>query len=484
MSGTFDLMNSPDISQERNQPELYFERVRFEPQNTMIKLRTKDGSYSAPVLTALFVIFFLILAAHSLVIAGAYILLCLWTLLGPRQAIQALSLNYIIIFLNPGIFHPPGAMGILRWLILFLAGLRVLPAASSSAWRYILPLVLFLAVVTALAGITSNQFMVSFLKVTIFSYTAATVLAAYDSIGEPDRENLKVWFLSLTAAVVVLSLPTLVLGAAYLGAGFRGIFTHCQLFGTFLAPPASYLFARLLLRKGPHSPWLWVLGALYTAMIVLSRARTGMLALLLGLVATMVFGIFTSRREIMQLVPAGTLLKVGASIAFIIILVSASSVFSKRVEGFWLKGDEGKSVEQAFYSSRGAGMAWQWKHFIQQPLTGHGFGVDVGHFNPKNTVTFMGIPIASPVEKGFLPVAVLEEIGLVGLAAFIPFFVILILGALGQRDIGLIAMCLSCLLINMGEAVFFSPGFLGGYLWLLIGLSTAAGRQPKVEHET
>ncbi len=464
-----------------NQPELYFERVRFEPQNTMIKLRTKDGSYSAPVLAALFVIFLLALAIHSLVIAGASILLCLWTLFGPRQAIQALSLNYIILFLNPGIFHHPAELGILRWLILFLAGLRVLPAASSSAWRYIFPLVLFLLVVTALAGITSRDFIVSFLKVTIFSYTAATVLTAYDSISEKDREQLKVWFLSLTAVVVVLSLPTIVLSVAYKGAGFQGIFTHPQTFGTFLAPSASYLFARLLLHKGPHSRWLWVLGTICTAMIVLSRARTGMLAILLGLAATMVFGIFTSRREIMQLVPGSTLLKVGASIAVLIILVAASSVFSKRVEGFWLKGEKGKSVEQAFYSSRGAGMAWQWKHFLQQPLTGIGFGVDVGRIDPRNTVTFLGIPVSASVEKGFLPVAVLEEIGLIGLAVFIPFFLLLILGTFSQRDIGLIAMCLSCLLINIGEAVFFSPGYLGGYLWLLIGLSTARGAE--VQHE-
>jgi len=450
----------------------------------MIKLRTQDGSYSVPVLTALFIVFLLILAAHSLVVLGAYILLCLWTLLGPRQAIQALSLNYIIIFLNPAIFHLPGAMGILRWLILLLAGLRVLPAASASAWRYIFPLVLFLVVVTALASITSQLFLVSFLKVTIFSYTAATVLAAFDSIGEQDRENLKAWFLSLTAAVVVLSLPTLVLSAAFWGGGFRGIFTHCQLFGTFLAPTASYVFARLLLHKGPHNRWQWVFVVVCLVMIVLSRARTGMLSLLLGLGATMAFGSCSSRREVMQLVPARTLLKVGAYTVLIIILVVTSSVFSKRVEGFWLKGEENKDVAQAFYNSRGAGIAWQWKHFLEQPLTGHGFGVAVGRSDPKNTATFMGIPIASPTEKGFLPVAVLEEIGLVGLAVFIPFLVLLILGALGQRDIGLIAMCLSCLLINMGEAVFFSPGYLGGYLWLLIGLSTAADREPQAKYET
>jgi hypothetical protein len=458
-----------------------FEGFGFEPRKTMIKLRAQDGSYSVPVLVALFIIFFLIMATHSFVIGAASILLCLWTLIGPMQAIQALSLNYMILFLNPAIFHRPGMMEILRWLILLVAGLRVLPAAPSRAWRFIFPLVLFCLVVTALAGITSPMFLVSFLKVGIFSWSVAAVLAAYNSIEERDREQLAVWFVSLTITVALLSIPTLVLGTAYTGAGFKGIFTHPQTFGTFLAPAAGYLFARLLLQQGPHPRWQWGAGFLCLAMMVLSRARTSMLALLIGLGATMIFGLFSSRREEMQLASASKLLKVAASIALIIILVAASSAVSKSVEEFWLKGGQGKDLEEAFYKSRGAGAEWQWKRFLDRPVTGNGFGIDVGHRNPKGATTLFGIPIASPTEKGFLPVAILEEIGLVGMAFFIPFFLLLILGALGQKDIGLIAMCFCSLLINIGEAVFFSLGFLGGYLWLLIGLSTAKGRETPSE---
>ncbi|MGO9376408.1 MAG: hypothetical protein ACLQBD_30530 [Syntrophobacteraceae bacterium] len=450
----------------------------------MIKLRAQDGSYSVPILTALFVIFLLILAAHSLVITGAYIILCLWTLLGPKQAIQALSLNYTILLLNPAVFHLPVEAGVFRWLILFIAGLRVLPTASSRTLRYLIPLVLFFLAVTALASVTSPIFLISFLKVMIFSYYAATVLTAFDTMDERSREQLKVWFFCLPVAWVLLSLPLLALGSGYLATGFRGIFNHPQAFGTALAPAAAYLFARLILCKGPHSPWLWVLGTIYTAMIVLSRARTGMLALLLGLGATMVFGLCSSRRELMQLAPARTLLKVGASTAFIIILLATSSVFSKRVEGFWLKGENEKSVERALYNSRGAAAIQHWERFLEKPLTGHGFGIDLAHGSGKNVGTFLGIPISAPTEQGFLPIAILEEVGLVGMAFLVPFLVFLVQGALAQQDVRLIAMFFTCLFINAGEAVFFSPGQLGGYLWLLIGLSTAAGRRLQAEHET
>jgi hypothetical protein len=69
---------------------------------------------------------------------------------------------------------------------------------------------------SSLPALIALRLIVSFLKVTIFSYNcAAAVLAAYGSIGERDLGQLKPWFLSLTVAVLLLSLPTLVSGKAY-----------------------------------------------------------------------------------------------------------------------------------------------------------------------------------------------------------------------------------------------------------------------------
>ena len=156
-------------------------------------------------------------------------------------------------------------------------------------------------------------------------------------------------------------------------------------------------------------------------------------------------------------------------------MIAMSATFSKTIEGFWLKDEETITVEEAFHRSRGAGIAYQWKRFLQKPLTGNGFGIDVAHGHEKNPRTFLGIPLSSPTEKGFMPVAFLEEVGIIGLISFIPLLLFLVMNAASQRDIGLISMFFACLFVNIGEAVFFSPGYIGGYFWLLIGLSTAAG---------
>ena len=80
-----------------------------------------------------------------------------------------------------------------------------------------------------------------------------------------------------------------------------------------------------------------------------------------------------------------------------------------------------------------------------------------------------------------MPVAFLEEVGIFGLLFFSPFLIVLVKSALSVNDVGLIAMFFACLFVNIGEAVFFSPGQLGGYLWLLIGLSIAHGWIPSDE---
>jgi hypothetical protein len=173
-----------------------------------------------------------------------------------------------------------------------------------------------------------------------------------------------------------------------------------------------------------------------------------------------------------KLAPLKTFLKIASAAVLLSTLVIISPVFSKTIKGFWLKGNQ-ETVEKAFYHSRGGGIAFQWRRFLEQPLTGHGFGIDVAHGNEKRPGTFLGIPISASTEKGFLPTAFLEEVGLLGALFFAPFLFALLKGASYQSDIGLIAMFFACLFVNIGEAVFFSPGQIGGFFWVIIGLSTA-----------
>jgi hypothetical protein len=283
--------------------------------------------------------------------------------------------------------------------------------------------------------------------------------------------------------VVLVSLPTLLIpriGFFLNGRAFQGILNQPQAFGVFIAPIASYLAIQLLLPKGDGKRF-WSVGflSLLVAVMFLSQARTSIAAFSLGIGFTVFAGFIRPRFGLKELRSSRVALKIGAAALILLILVMISSAFSKGVRNFVYKGNEGASIEQALNRSRGEGAAFYWHRFLQNPLVGDGFGVDVARGRGKAPETLWGIPVSASTEKGFLPVAFLEEVGIIGFAFFLPFFLMLLTSALNALRSCLVAMFFGCLFVNVGEAVFFGPGQLGGYLWLLIGLSTATGRQIK-----
>lgn len=426
------------------------------------------------------IIFILIVSTNQYVSLVASVLLCFWTLAGPRDAIRALSLNYMILLLNPAISNLPSQMGIIRWLILFLAGLRVLPMLSLRVIPELLSLMFFYFTVLILAWLGSPNFLISFLKITIFTYCVATVIVAYDAMDEVGLRELQLWFFSLSAAVIFLSVPTFLFpGIGYFrnGTGFQGILNHPQTFGCFLAPVLACWATYCLSHKLFRSPWISAVVLLTSAMLVFSMSRTAILAFIMSLSVAFISCTVRDHYRTMSLSHSRKLPKLILG-CLLIALIAASPLVSQQIAQFWLKGDE-KTFVKAFEHSRGAGIAFHWKRFLQKPLTGCGFGIDASNRNDEKPGTFLGIPVSASTEKGFLPMAFMEEVGLLGLVSFIPFLLLLTRRALSQEDIGLIATFFACLFVNVGEAVFFSPGLLGGYFWLLIGLSIASNWQPK-----
>lgn len=450
-------------------------------------METEQIKFNAFSQILFFIIFIAALAINKGVILGIYFVLCIWALLGPKQAIQALALNYIILLLNPAICRLPEAAGILRWLVLLLAGFRVLPTASARMFRCLTSLFAFFVVALALSWLTSPKFDISLLKASVFTFCVATVLTAFSSFTPEELEKVKKWFFCLTAAVIIVSLPTIMIpkiGYKINGRGFQGIFNQPEAFGTFMAPFAAYLAASLLLKKGSKSLWLWSFALTAILMIFLSKARTGMLAVILSIGITFIANILQARVASSDLSIIGFILKTSAIIVTLIVLFSVSPVVSKNLSNFLFKGEKIKetTIGNEFYASRGKGVVFYWNRFLESPLTGNGFGIDAGHVKDSQTATFMGIPISATTEKGFLPVAFLEEVGIIGLIFFTPFFLTLIKGAMKSFDLGLISMFFACLFVNIGEAVFFSPGQTGGFLWLVIGLCTAKGMATRHEY--
>jgi hypothetical protein len=92
---------------------------------------------------------------------------------------------------------------------------------------------------------------------------------------------------------------------------------------------------------------------------------------------------------------------------------------------------------------------------------------------------FAGIPLSAPVEKGFLPTAVLEETGIFGAVALL--YVLWSLGKSAWRSpsLPLVAAFFTCLFVNFGEENLLSPSGIGFYLWTLIALAVRSGRWPE-----
>jgi hypothetical protein len=118
----------------------------------------------------------------------------------------------------------------------------------------------------------------------------------------------------------------------------------------------------------------------------------------------------------------------------------------------------------------------EWRNFLNSPWLGNGFGVYPDGKFPSGVVMFAGIPISAPIEKGFLPTAILEEGGIVGAACLA-----LLIAWIGRRawraqDLRWRAMFVACLGVNIGECVFLSPGGIGILNWLLMGVCVSACR--------
>src|ERR1039457_3751889 len=207
---------------------------------------------SNPIRILLFCLLLVFLAINQNIVSLVYAAICILALLGPKQAIQALAINYVMLPRNPVLYHLPGEVSWLRWIILLVAGLRVLPLISKCVLRILLYLFLFYLVVVGLAWMESPNFIISLLKITIFTSGVAVKLTAFSCLDKLELEDFKKWFFCLIAALLILSLPTLFIssiGFARNGRGFQGLLNHPQAFALLVVPIATYMVAELLLKK-------------------------------------------------------------------------------------------------------------------------------------------------------------------------------------------------------------------------------------------
>jgi hypothetical protein len=409
-------------------------------------------------------------AIATVILAGCIVA----ALIGPMQAVQALTAATLIAYANPLIVKPGPMEGVLLRLVLIAAVVRVIPMIRGSDLRLVWPAWLF-ALVEGLSSVqTSPAVVISVMKVVTFGFATTAVLVAYNHVRPSQIAGLQRWMVTVGLTIIGLSGLTLLKPAIGLGGdgGLQGLLNQPQALGIFMAPFAAWAIAgTLLMRRRASRLEMWVALA-SIALIILSKARTAGFGAAFGVMVVIAARALGKRRAGQAALGRAILISVLACGTLAAVAVTTGAV-SNIVTGYLYKGSAGEAhgLDQAFYASRGGGAMDQWYSFLDKPLLGNGFGVyPDGHF-PAGVETVGGIPISAPIEKGFLPTAILEEGGALGAGLLTLLIAVLCRRAWRNSDLRWRAMFIACLGINIGECVFMSPGGIGIFDWLLLSLA-------------
>jgi len=419
----------------------------------------------------------------------SYLLIAVYALHGRTQAIQALALSWLFSMLNPSIAPDPSAAAVGRYLVIVAAAISVALRSTGSTGRFSSSIVwettLFLGLFMLIHSLLFSAVVdVSVLKVLSWTVVVLTLLSAWQGLASSDCvalfDQLLLWLIWL----LLLSLPLLFIPSiGYLrnGTGFQGLLSHPQSFGPTVALVGALVGGRAMVELRPAWRDIFLLG-LCLVLIVLSEARTAGLAMILGLLISVLLSPTLAGVPRWRLLPGLRsprfqvvgLLAVAGMIMF-------GSLLSGTVTGFLYKRSDTTSLIDAFDASRGEIIEKMILNIQQNPWSGIGFGIasDPESMDVQRDPV-LDLPVSALVEKGVLPVAVVEELGIFGaLAVFGWFLFVFRRGAVS--GVPKFAVLITLVLVNFGESMFFSVSGMGMLLLILL-TGAVTGRQRLKRH--
>lgn len=396
----------------------------------------------------------------------SYLILALFACFGPIQGIQALTLSWFFAMLNPSIFPSSSFAPLGKYLIVFACLFGCLLRRRASGVVYERPFlyltlgwVIFLVLHSFLASQVTG---VSVLKALSWSFAMLASIIAWGMVTRHEREILiaQVFLVFHLILFVSVALPIFGMGSEVNG-NLQGLLNQPQALGPTIALLFVWLASRILAR--PFASVLdYVKLVLCFVVILMSGARTGALAAIFGIsIASVLYSVFNPLR-LATILPGLFTLRSVIVFGFILVSsVSALSWIANSFGNFFAKGGESSDLTDAYNGSRGALIDAMLTNVQTNPFVGIGFGVS--SFPEQMEIErdpFFGIPISAPIEKGVMPIAILEEVGVVGFIFFAAwsFFVFRKGGRSGLSEL---AVSITIFWINLGESVLFSPGGLG-----------------------
>lgn len=407
----------------------------------------------------------------------SYALLAVYAFYGRAQAIQALGLSWLFTMLNPGIAGESSAISVGRYFVIATASCSVMLRSGFIRSSLAVSKLVLWTILLGISFIAHSLFFSLIVDVSVFkaiSWTivAATIFSAWGGLTSEERERLGRQVFGGLAVIMIASIPLAGNATGYLrnGSGFQGVLNHPQAFGPTMALLAAWAGSVVLILKRPH----WALTICFWAssvLVIMSEARTAGLAVLLGVLLAVFVAPVLTKRSIISMLPGLRNYRIHLMVVFGLVLVLASgTAFTGRIEQYLVKRSDASSLVDAYEASRGKLIDRMVGNIIDHPWAGIGFGI--GSF-PENMEierdSIFGLPVSAAVEKGVLPIAVVEEVGLLGFLGVLLWLSMLIMRAARGSGFAALSVLLVVLLLNFGEAVLFSPGGLGMLSLIIIG---------------
>jgi hypothetical protein len=351
--------------------------------------------------------------------------------------------------------------------------------AGDTAWMRSPPYIAltFFCAVAATCSIVSGYFThIALMKILVF-WTGMTGFFAFIATIRQRKIDTTEWFVAQAGAVCILNALALFLGVAQNFKGenvSHGLYNlglyHSQTAGPIAALLMIYLVC-LVLFAGHRNRWIcWPLLGFLAYGLFLTQSRTGAATLAVGLsiVAMFAFLFSSGRWRATRLNYSRTLIGLcmaAALLSGILFDLGSQGSLTTRVRSFLIKSrrdSENVSIDRIL-SSRAALIEQSLQNFKASPIVGIGFGVSTNpNFQQNATILY------APVEKGFLPTALLEEVGLLGTITFIGFILTMFTSLARSRNIPGIAMFAALLTLNLGEAGIFALGGHSAFMWLFV----------------
>lgn len=413
----------------------------------------------------------------------SYLLLASYALLGRKQAVQALALSWLFTMLSDGIAPIATGATVGRYAVIFAAAgsLLLRKSSSHSSIKRLLLATVALGVFFILHSLFVSPLPdVSILKAVSWTLVVATLLAAWSGLSFEERSQLEYQLFGGLIVLILVSLPLAFSGIGYLrnGTGFQGILGHPQAFGPTVAFLGGWLGGRLLGTAQPRWREIVLLG-LCLVLIVMSEARTAGLALVLGLIIASLTSSALSGIPMRRLMPG-----LRSSRLHILILLAvvgsllAGGILSERIGAYLTKRADATNLLEAADASRGHLVDLMVANIEKNPLAGIGFGIasDVDAMEVERDPIF-GLPTSASIEKGVLPFAVMEELGVLGFV--LVFSWIFMLARQGARSgMAALTVLIIVFLTNLGESTLFSPGGMGLLPLILLTWAISERRLP------